>query len=163
MRGYRQSGFPAGTHPNLGMTFFQFDPNEMTVILDGVQMVEPLDTVMNWSGPIRALVQGYTHLDKTTFATVDHVAGPLYLAANASDVAHRVRQTADTTDRWSVDANGVERIGATGFVEMSEMAADPSAPAANKARYFTRDNGSGKTQACVRFPSGAVQVLATEP
>ena len=163
LRGYRQSGFPGGTQPNLGMTFFQFDPNEMTVILDGVQLLEPLDTVMNWSGPIRALVQGYTHLSKTTFNTLDHIAGPLYLTGNAAEIAHRVRQTADTTDRWSVDANGVIRVGATGFLEMSEMASDPAAPAANKARLFTRDNGSGKTQACIRFPTGAIQVLATEP
>jgi hypothetical protein len=31
------------------------------------------------------------------------------------------------------------------------------------ARFFARDNGSGKTQLCVRFPTGAVQVLVTEP
>lgn len=46
--------------------------------------------------------------------------------------------------------------------EFSEMTA-PSAPAANKVRLFSRDNGSGKTQLCAIFPTGAVQVLATEP
>lgn len=33
----------------------------------------------------------------------------------------------------------------------------------NRAVLFTRDNGSGKTQVVARFPTGAVQVLATEP
>jgi hypothetical protein len=39
----------------------------------------------------------------------------------------------------------------------------PDAPVSNHARLFIRDNGSGKTQLCVRFHSGAVQVLATQP
>lgn len=40
---------------------------------------------------------------------------------------------------------------------------DPAAPAANKAKLYSKDNGSGKTQLVVRFPTGAVQVIATEP
>lgn len=40
---------------------------------------------------------------------------------------------------------------------------DPPAPPANRAMVYARDNGSGKTQLVVRFPTGAVQVLATEP
>ena len=47
-------------------------------------------------------------------------------------------------------------------IEIKEMA-DPPAPAANAARLFVRDNGSSKTQLCVRFATGAVQVIATEP
>jgi hypothetical protein len=39
---------------------------------------------------------------------------------------------------------------------------DPAAPAANQAVVYARDNG-GKTQLCVRFNTGAIQVLATEP
>jgi hypothetical protein len=34
---------------------------------------------------------------------------------------------------------------------------------ASVARLFTRDNGSGKTQLCVRFATGAAIVIATEP
>jgi hypothetical protein len=48
------------------------------------------------------------------------------------------------------------------FHEMQEIST-PNAPAANKARLFLKDNGSGKTQLCVRFHSGAVQVLSTQP
>ncbi len=46
--------------------------------------------------------------------------------------------------------------------EATEIA-DPAAPATDAARWYVRDNGSGKTQFCVRFATGAVQVLATEP
>ena len=51
----------------------------------------------------------------------------------------------------------------TGYITMEELSADASAPSANRAALFVRDNGSGKTQLCVRFNSGAVQVLATQP
>lgn len=49
-----------------------------------------------------------------------------------------------------------------GATELTEQS-DPSAPSTNKARLYARDNGSGKTQLCVRFATGAIQVLATEP
>lgn len=48
-------------------------------------------------------------------------------------------------------------------VEMFELASDPAAPATNALRFYGRDNGSGKTQFCVRFATGAVVVLGTEP
>lgn len=48
------------------------------------------------------------------------------------------------------------------FIEMDEVSA-PANPAANKSRLYTRDDGAGKTQLVVQFPTGAVQVLATEP
>jgi hypothetical protein len=47
------------------------------------------------------------------------------------------------------------------FVEIGETAT-PAAPGTNRARLFVRDNGLGKTQLCVRFPTGTVKVLATE-
>ena len=53
------------------------------------------------------------------------------------------------------------RVFTTTFYELIEIA-DPAAPSANRARLFAHDIG-GKTELCVRFPSGAVQVLATEP
>jgi len=48
------------------------------------------------------------------------------------------------------------------FIEMTEISA-PAAPGANKARLFLRVSGTGKTQLCVRFQSGSVQVIKTEP
>ncbi len=40
---------------------------------------------------------------------------------------------------------------------------DPAAPAANRGRLYFRDNGAGKTQLVVRFATGAIQVIATQP
>ena len=58
--------------------------------------------------------------------------------------------------------NGAAFFITGGSVELPEMT-DPDAPAANKARLYVRDNGAGKSQLCVRFATGAVQVIATEP
>jgi hypothetical protein len=40
---------------------------------------------------------------------------------------------------------------------------DPSAPAAGNGVIFMRLNGSSKMEFCVQFPTGAVQIIATEP
>jgi hypothetical protein len=62
-----------------------------------------------------------------------------------------------------VDAtNGDIAAFAPKFNEFVEIT-DPTAPSANKARLYCKDNGSGKSQLVVRFPTGAVQVIATEP
>ncbi|OGS24237.1 MAG: hypothetical protein A2314_00920 [Elusimicrobia bacterium RIFOXYB2_FULL_50_12] len=50
----------------------------------------------------------------------------------------------------------------SGHITLEEISAPSNAPT-NCARIFCRDNGSGKTQLCVIFPSGTVQVIATEP
>lgn len=49
-----------------------------------------------------------------------------------------------------------------GYIEGVEIS-DPSAPATNYGRLYFRDNGAGKTQLVCRFPTGAIQVIATEP
>lgn len=61
--------------------------------------------------------------------------------------------------RWTKDGH---YLLASGYMEMSEIS-DPGNSAANKGRLYMRDNGSGKTQLVAVFPSGAVQVIATEP
>ena len=61
--------------------------------------------------------------------------------------------TASASDQVAMGARHLELI----------EVADPTAPATNKARIFLRDDGAGKTQVCVRFATGAVQVIATEP
>ena len=80
--------------------------------------------------------------------------------------------TSTLTDRMTIKSTGDVGIGTTspstrldidaGAMEFAEMTA-PSGGAANTARLFARDNGSGKTQLCVIFNTGAIQVLATEP
>jgi hypothetical protein len=51
---------------------------------------------------------------------------------------------------------------AGGYYELTEIA-EPGAPGANGARLYSKDNGSGKSQLCARFASGASQCFATEP
>lgn len=48
------------------------------------------------------------------------------------------------------------------YVQMTEMAA-PGAGGANSGRLFLKDDGAGKTQLCIIFNTGAVQVIATQP
>ena len=56
--------------------------------------------------------------------------------------------------------DGRVRIG--GYVDVRRIS-DPPAPTGTAARLFTRDNGAGKSELCVRFATGAVQVIKTEP
>jgi len=50
----------------------------------------------------------------------------------------------------------------TGYMDIVEATA-PAAPAANIARIYCQDNGSGKTQLMVRFNTGAPIQLAIQP
>lgn len=68
------------------------------------------------------------------------------------------------SNQWNVQGALIGRVSLSGgVVEMNEASADPAAPAANKGIIYMRDNGAGKTQFVARFPTGAVQVVATEP
>jgi hypothetical protein len=102
-------------------------------------------------------------------------AGMVYDAA-ADELTLQTKSSGGVpTDRIRVQANiaapkaffdlPVTVTGAiehTSYLEGVEVT-DPAAPAANRGRLYFRDNGGGKTQLAVRFPTGAVQVLATEP
>jgi hypothetical protein len=75
-----------------------------------------------------------------------------------------LQQTQDTAlARISAGVLGLTNASTGGAAfEFTEIS-DPAAPASNKARFYAKDNGSGKTQLVVVFPTGAVQVIATEP
>ena len=62
----------------------------------------------------------------------------------------------------SATSNDQVKVGDK-HIELAELAADPAAPAVSLGRLYLKDNGSGKTQLCVRFNTGAVVILATEP
>ena len=47
------------------------------------------------------------------------------------------------------------------YIQLGEMT--PPAGIADRAQIFAKDNGSGKTQLCVEFGTGAAQCFATEP
>lgn len=63
---------------------------------------------------------------------------------------------------WGTNIDTVGNLTLPKLIQMTEMTA-PSNSGANDAYLFLRDNGSGKTQMCVIFGSGVVQVIATEP
>jgi hypothetical protein len=54
---------------------------------------------------------------------------------------------------------------ASGYLDLGEFDTtnDPGTPASGRGRLYLRDNGSGKVQLAVLFPSGAAQAIATEP
>ena len=64
--------------------------------------------------------------------------------------------------RLVVDKDG-NALWRAGFQEMVSLGVEPAAPTTGRGRVFLRDTGSGKTQLCVKFATGPVQVLATEP
>ncbi len=64
------------------------------------------------------------------------------------------------TTYWDVDAAGNMRQPQGSYIEMTERT-DPSAPATNNARIYSRDVG-GLTEFAIRFPSGSVQTIASE-
>lgn len=79
--------------------------------------------------------------------------------------SHWITGTADSTaDRVaSAIYNAGNRYLKIGyFVEYTEMSA-PAAGAADTARVFAVDNGSGKTVLKCQFATGAAQTMATEP
>lgn len=85
-----------------------------------------------------------------SFSTVMHITDSL------------ITDAADNTLRLSPD-------GFSDFVSMkwkgplaSAYYSDPGAPPASHAYLYTRLSG-GKGQLCIKFPTGAVQVIATEP
>lgn len=75
----------------------------------------------------------------------------------------------DSGDVLAPDGATLEQSGVTlrlrqpitTYIEITEMTA-PSAPAANNARLFCRDNG-GKTELCVMFSDGSVQMIKAQP
>jgi hypothetical protein len=73
-----------------------------------------------------------------------------------SPAGHGIHGESDTG--WAGYFDG--RIFGNSYLELSEQS-NPSAPSANHARLFVRDNGSGHTQLCVRFHNGVIRVLAT--
>ena len=55
------------------------------------------------------------------------------------------------------------RVFTNEYVEFHEASAPVVAPRANRARLFVRNGPGGRTQLCVRFHTGAVRVLSSQP
>ena len=54
-------------------------------------------------------------------------------------------------------------VNVSAHLQLQSVPSDPGSAPSGSARLFARTNGSGKVELCVRFPSGAVQILTTEP
>jgi hypothetical protein len=87
-----------------------------------------------------------------------------------SSVWARAHDKLSVTSLGDYGGRGGALVRLKNFVPVTNMAyfegteiADPPVPGANAGRLYFRDNGSGKTQLVVRFPNGAIQVIATEP
>jgi hypothetical protein len=65
------------------------------------------------------------------------------------------------SDAGVLQINNGTAGGSAGF-EMFEMTA-PGNPAANGARVYAEDNGSGKTRIVAKFADGSTAVIATQP
>lgn len=78
-------------------------------------------------------------------------AGP-YLATD-DDLRVRILRTSQTGDAAAIFGSN--------WVSFDERS-NPGGGGADSARLYARDNGAGKTQLCVVFNTGAVQVLATQ-
>lgn len=116
-----------------------------------------MTSLLDNSGTTRTGVAGNTYFVGLT--------SQAHFGALTNTDSHWITGTADSTaDRVASavynSGNRYLRIGY--FTEYSEMSA-PAAGAANTARVYAVDNGSGKTSLRVIFNTGAAQTLATEP
>jgi hypothetical protein len=68
-----------------------------------------------------------------------------------------------TSGTITLPASGVTWSQPNGGMWCGAEISDPAAPPTNYGVMYFRDNGAGKTQLVARFPTGAVQVIATEP
>lgn len=73
---------------------------------------------------------------------------------NSSAERHLVFMTRSAVRCWLRKSDAV--------MDMVEVSAAPANPPKATGAFFMRDSG-GKAQFCVLFPSGAVQIIATEP
>jgi hypothetical protein len=55
------------------------------------------------------------------------------------------------------------RVFMNEYMELHEVSAPVVAPRSNRARLFVRNGPGGRTQLCVRFHTGTVRVLASQP
>jgi hypothetical protein len=104
------------------------------------------------------------------YGTMYQTGGGLVLAPNQAGVSGYaptliLSGSSGLISVLAANDNGVQLTTFSGqppWLDFIERTA-PASPPANQARLYCRDNGAGKTQLVVLFPTGAVQVLATEP
>lgn len=107
---------------------------------------------------------GATEIPAFVVADTNTVTGtPVTILAQTERAAgYPFRAIRGGVTYWDIDAAGNMRMPQGGYTELTERAVAPAAPAANNARLYLIDNGSGKTQLCVLFNTGTPVVIATQ-
>lgn len=98
-----------------------------------------------------------------TTVCLDQARGPGISATNLDD-AFDIALGRSAAQVMALKGNGANGA-AIEFREYNNATptTDAAAPSDGRCVLYCRDNGAGKEQLCVRFNTGAVQVLATEP
>jgi hypothetical protein len=110
--------------------------------------------ILGYSGGFEAPPAGKAKTGIYGYAQQDTASKGVWGASPAGHGIH-----GESSSGWAGYFDG--RVLVKQYVELKEIGT-PSAPGSNYAKLFIRDNGSGKTQLCVRFHTGAVKVLATQ-
>lgn len=132
---------------------------------DGILALGAMTTFTNLTGGEQALANNKRVTWSLFDGTFSTVAG-IKLESNNNIEYRTPFDSSLHTYSWATGSNRLNlqyQNGGAGIFFFQESSADHSAPAANSAVIFIKDNGAGKTQLAVRFSSGATQVLATEP
>ena len=162
------------------------DGNDINGLEDISFNDHPDRNIINTGGTLQIEVESgavveinIANTDEYTFTnTTLDIHGGIISAIGLLQGETRANKIDDTTAGWLYDAPTSHRLAIDGEnkfqiaanitshednpVDMKAIAT-PGAPANNVGRLFMRNNGSGKTEFCVRYNTGAVQVIATEP
>ena len=155
-----------------GTTAVQVDENGVVgVVIDGNNFVSCLNAVLiGGSSHARWLIgpNNYTNVTNEVNGTLPTPS--IYMSATETQFKGNIYGlTGLLTDIIGGYNNAWVQLGqndrATSLLgQRFASGADPAAPAATKRPLpICADNGSGKMQWVARFPTGAVQVIATEP
>jgi hypothetical protein len=138
---------------------------------DGTPYVNT-DGATTWAAIGSATPQGLATTDSPTFANLTDsglTASQVVFAGVAGLLSGDAHLIWDNTAKVlrilsgaTLDMPAGSHLTVEDYIEVTEIGADPAAPAATKARLYTKDN-AGKVNLVVRFPTGAVQLVAAEP
>ena len=133
----------------------------------GIGTSSPVSVLQVSSPTANSSMMRFQRPGSTTFGF--ELSGTTFGLYDYDNFQYRIRTT--STNIIMAEDTGNVGIGTTspstrldidaGAIEFAEMTA-PAAGAANTGRLFCRDS-SGKTQLCIIFSSGAIQVIATQP
>ena len=82
-----------------------------------------------------------------------------YTCASGTNAGHAIH--GESAAGWAGYFDG--RVFMNEYMELHEVSAPVVAPRSNRARLFVRNGPGGRTQLCVRFHTGTVRVLASQP